>query len=71
MSGVKNHLDSPDEKVRLLGMIVAEELADLVKFADQKEKSVIILYLILVIFFRFFYSLGSHGNGQVVQLCSE
>lgn len=40
MDGVKNHLDSPEERVRLLGMIVAEKLTELVKFTDQKEKLV-------------------------------
>ena len=38
MEGVKNHLESPDTKFRVLGMIVAEKLSELVKVSDQKEK---------------------------------
>ena len=46
MDGVKNHLESPDAKTRVLGMIVAENLSDLVKVSEQKEKSVLCAFIL-------------------------
>ena len=54
MEGVKNHLESPDQKIRVIGMIVAEKVADLVKVPGQKEK------LVLNFFFLTFFRVNSN-----------